>query len=396
MRRFQAFLIIGTLVLSAAVVNGQLQTNESQHKLQFPHAGVALSVPGDFERRALAEPFDVLRYALVRDDVVRMSVSLSAFPVGEGETPESFAEAKLQELRGHLAMRKFKVLKTAEMPVAGEAGHAIRMSYTFGGIETTAAQLYFIREVSEAPLRICYLLTIEERDKESRLLPVLGEIVRTLKSIPLERPGRLPVPDLGEPITRTELGFAVRPPVGWFANGLPRGVMMGQMDYLLGGIAVPTVQVMVGRAGAGETPEQFVNRHLEVLREDAGSRNVQVEVLSNANATLGGLEGRQFVIRHSAKPTTGGTEEGQAPPAIIVQRTVFADPEDGGEQDASAHRPRSYTLACVYNGDDPDRAVAILESVAEGFMLISEDADQPNPTDAAPAEATTTRPVREN
>ncbi|MGC9453686.1 MAG: hypothetical protein ACP5HU_02370 [Phycisphaerae bacterium] len=380
MRQLKSAAIVMLLACTAAY--GQLQTNESQQKLEFPHAGISLAVPADFHRRQLVEPFDVLSSAVVREGVTEMSISLSAFPVGQEETPESFAESKLQELQGHLAMRRFEVLKTAEMPVAGATGHAVRMSYTFGGIETTAAQLYFIRELSDVPVRICYLLTIEERGKESRLLPVLGEVVRTLKFVPLRRPGELPVPELGEPVERRELGFSVRPPAGWFSDNTPRGVSMGQMDYLLGGVAVPTVHVMVGRAGIDETPEDFVNRHLDALREDAESRNVKVEVLSNGTATLAGREGRQFVVRHSTgTPAESASQESR--PAIIVQRTIFAEPE--GDLSVSAEgRPLTYTLACIYNGEEPGRAVEILEKVAQGFTLVSGSDDDPT-TSTAPA-----------
>ncbi|MFP3938630.1 MAG: hypothetical protein ACLFVW_09855 [Phycisphaerae bacterium] len=397
MRRFQAFSIISALVLSAAGVRGQLQTNESQQKLEFPHAGVALKLPGDFERRRLVEPFDVLSYALVRDGVTEISVSLSAFPVDEDETPKSLADSKLEDLRGRLAMRKFRILKTAEMPVAGVTGHAVRMSYTFGGIETTAAQLYFIREVSESPVRICYLLTIEERGKETNLLPVLGDVVRTLKFVSFRRPGELPVPEADEQITRPELGFVVRPPVGWFADSSPQGVSMGQMDYVLGGVAVPMVHVRVGRVRPGETTEQFVDRHLDLLREDAEGRNVKVEVLSKGEAELAGHDGSQFVVRHSTDSPGGSSQESR--PAIIVQRTIF-EPREGesnsqgqGGSAGGNERPRAYTLACIYNGDDEDRPVEILEKVAEGFSLVSEDADEPT-TSTAPAVGAAYEPER--
>lgn len=397
MRRLHAVLTIGVVLSSSAAVLGQLQTNESQQKLEFPHAGVALALPGDFERRQVAEPFDVLSYALVRDGVTEISVSLSAFPVGEDETPESFADSKLQDLRGHLAMRKFKVLKTAEMPVAGVTGHAVRMSYTFGGIETTAAQLYFVREVSQPPVRICYLLTIEERGKETRLLPVLGEVVRTLKFVSLRCPGELAVPQGGEPITRPELGFAVRPPVGWFADSSPRGVSMGQMDYVLGGVAVPIVHVRIGRARPGETPEQFVDRHLDVLREDAEGRNVKVEVLSKGAAELAGCNGRQFVVRHSTESPASSSEESR--PAIIVQRTIFepnqadSNPPGQGEGEIDSPRPRTYTMACIYHGDDADRSVEILERVADGFSLLSDERENAPTTATAPSEGEMTIPT---
>jgi hypothetical protein len=390
MRRLKRALLFAVPVVVALTTAGAAQPTEMQQKLEFPHAGIALAVPGDFQRRQLTEPFDVLRYVLERNESPQLAVSLSAFPVGEAETAEAFGEAKLAELRKHVAIRQFKVLKTAKMPVAGVTGHAIRMSYTFGGIETTAAQLYFVREVDDPPVRICYLLTVEERERESQLLPVLGEVVRTVKFLPLRHPGELELAELCEPMEQHKLGFSVRPPVGWFADASPLGVSMGQADYLLGGVPVPMVRVMVGRPAPDVTVEQFVTQHLEALRETAETRNVSVKVVSSGKVQLAGREGWQFVAQQTS-PAGPGSSGGGEPAAVIVQRSIFARPASPQGDEAGSVNPglsgrRSYSLVCIHRGEKAERAVQIVDRVGEGFALLS---DKPgNPTTAtAPATA---------
>jgi hypothetical protein len=401
MERLERALVVAVLTTVVVTAAATAQPSEMQQKLEFPHAGVALAVPSDFQRRRLNEPFDVLRYVLERGGNPQMAVSLSAFPVGEGDTAEAFGEAKLAELRKHVAIRQFKLLKTARMPVAGVTGHAIRMSYTFGGIETTAAQLYFIREVADPPIRLCYLLTVEERERESQLLPVLGEVVRTVKFLPLRHPGELEPPELGEPLELPAMGFSVRPPVGWFADTSPLGASMGQVDYLLGGVTIPMVRVMVGRPGPGATAEQFVTQHLDALRETAEARNVSVEVVSSGEAELADRSGWQFVARQ-APPSTPASPGGREPSAVIVQRSIFAEmngSEAGGDEPVgpALSGRRSYSLVCIDRGEKPERAVRILERVAEGFSLLADEAGNLTtataPTSAPAASAPASRPA---
>ncbi len=392
---------VALLTLVGVAAPLMAENNDARRELGFPHAGIALSIPEGYQPRRVSEPFDVMRYVLERDGTTQVAVSLSAFPVSEDVTAEEFAEAKLSELRNLVAMRQFELIKTAEMPVANVTGHALRMNYTFGGIETTAAQVYFVREVNDRPVHICYLLTVEERGEQNRLLSELGELVRTIRFLSPRHPGDIETPELGEPVRSSNLGFSVRPPEGWFGDTSLYGVNMGQTDYLLGGVMVPTVRVMVGRPDADVTAERLASRHLASLRETVKSRNVKVEVLSEGEAELAGRKGWQFVVRQYAELPEESPDNDSS--VVIAQRTIVVEDEQlppvaarAAEAIANRIGPlRSYSIACVYRGENQDRAVEILEHIAEGFSLLTDETDD----EAEPAEepdADEAQPADEN
>jgi hypothetical protein len=328
----------------------------------FPHAGISLAVPQGFEYQPLHEPFNVMRAVLSKGAQAAQAVTLSAFPVAPKVTAADFADAMLAEQKQNLTIRHLKMLKQIPMPVAGIPGVAQRISYTFRGIETTAARVYFIRELAASKVRICYVLTVEtDMENQVSLLPILGEVIKTVGLTAVQRPVTVAIRQLHRPMKDHKRGYIVRPPLGWYTKPGPAGLEMGQVDYLLGGIPMPTVTVTVTEVPSDATSEQCTKKCLKLALAAAAEQNLRVEVVAEGPARLGGLAGWQFALRQSQEPRPStGPADNQQHPVVIVQRTVCPPAEPGREKN-------SYSLVLICQGADAETAMGMMEKIAGGF-----------------------------
>ena len=238
MHKTQAMQMWAVLALGLAAGAVATADDSMGKPIEYPHAGVAVAVPKDFHLQNLREPFDVMSAVMTEGGKSVQAVNLSAFPVDASVTAETFAAEMAAELKKSLAIRHLKVLKTVkEMDVAGAKGIGQSLKYVFRGVRTAAARVYFLRELATAKERLCYVLTVESAASERKgtLIKLLGDVMKTLRQIPLRQPVSLKPPPLGPPHNELRLGISVRPPRGWFVAPLPAGLQMAQTDYLLDG-----------------------------------------------------------------------------------------------------------------------------------------------------------------
>jgi len=365
--------------------------------VEYAHAGIELAVPKGFEVRPLESPYDVMKYIVVENNEVVQAVTLMAFPMSARGTADEFAEMKMAELRRDLAIRHLKLRKQTAMPVAGVTGSARLMSYQHRGKETVAAQVYFIREAKGERVRICYVLTVESsvaKDKQSRMLPILGAVIRSIRLTQVVHPAAPPAPQLAKAVADYELGYSVRPPVGWYASKSIVGVEMGQTDYLVGGQPMPSVLLVLTRASAdARTSEAVAKQWLGRAKQIAAKRKQKCEVASQGPAKLGRLSAWQFVAKQSAidKPAPGAPAILRtSPPVVLVQRVACVESNSGGE-------PRVYMLILTCRGEDSKAAVALMDTVAASFVALSpatQPTTRPATTKPAATRPTTTAPAK--
>jgi hypothetical protein len=354
--------------------------------IDYPHAGISLASPKGFEARPLENPYDVVNAVVLDNDRPIQAVTLSAFPVAGSVSAEAFADSKMAELRKNLAIRHLKLLKKTPMPVAGLNGSARLMSYTFRGAKTLAAQVYFMREGKEPEVRICYLLTVVcSADKQPRLLPTLGAVVRSAQLTAVRHPDLSGASTLGETVEDASLGYALRRPARWYAVKSAVGAEMGQVDYLLAGASVPSVHLLAQPITGDEAnSEAFAKKSLGVLRSVAIKRKQTCEVLAEGPAKMAGLPAYQFAVVPSTAKQPALPRSAKSPPSVvIVQRTVCVP---GGDT------PRAYLLTLTARSETAQAAQAFMDKLVGGFRLV-EPATQPTtqPT-TAPATRPTTRP----
>ena len=354
---------------------------------EYPHAGIALAAPVGFQPRSLSAPYDVMHAVAVEDGRPVQAVTLSAFPAAEKVTADEFAELKMAELSRNLAIRNLKPLKKTTMPIAGTTGSARLMSYTFRGAKALAAQVYVLREVQGAKLRICYLLTVVcSATRQARLLPTLGAVVRSVRLLSVRHPVLSDEVKLGEPVEDYSLGYSLRRPVGWYAAKSPAGLEMGQVDYLLGGVPLPSAQLLCGRVpGDTATSEVCAKTYISEAKREALHRKQTCTVVSEGPATLGGLNAYQFVIlqgpdRAGVAPRSKKDAQNEA--VVMVQRTACLPAGPAG-------KPRVFALVLTGRGKDIKPAEALMKTLAASFRHV-QPTTQPT---TQPSTRPTTKPA---
>lgn len=384
--------------------------------LEYPHAGIALAVPRGFAPCPAAGAYDIMRAVRKQNERAVQGVTLSAYCVAEKVTADLVADDMLQRLKDDLAFRRVRLLKKTPMTVAGIRAAGRKIRYTLRGEETIAARVYFIRALPGTRVRICYVLTVEAvAEKDGDLLRVLGETIKTVTLTSPRHPAAIPVERLGEPVKDYKRGYGVRPPAGWFATVTPLGVRMGQVDYLLGGQLMPTVDVMVGAVPPARTAEACAKEAMQLAIGAAVESGLTATVLSQGPAKLGVVAGYQFVLRQAVRPKPAmapadKNAQAQPPvppvPVLIVQRTICARPParprpasrpghpgapgPATQPTTKPTRRFSYSLVLITQGVKPAAAAAMMDKIAPGFELFCPDEPLPAP---ATAPAATTRPA---
>ncbi len=356
-------------MLGACVSAGLAVAQEADgpRQMEFPHVGLALSLPKDFQLMVLGEPYSVMNAVIVKNEKPVQAITLTAYPVSEKSTVEMIEKALMEQMSKNLAIRHLKVLKETPMSVAGLGGKAVLANYTFRGNETTAARVYFIRQGENPAFRVCYVLTVEcPVENKSALLPALDKVIKSLLLTDIKHPSSFKIRQFA-PIMfpHYKHGFAIGVPYGWFCTLSASGASLGQNDYLVGGIAIPSVNVIVQPTIREATSEDYALQCLERAIKNSADDKIQSEVLAQGPTVLSGVEAYQFVIRKTAVPTTQPSSEDSEtndPPVIMVQRIVCPQ----GPQTAG----KSYSILLMTMGDEPAGAIEMMNKISERFVFL--------------------------
>jgi hypothetical protein len=315
------------------------------------------------------------------------AITLSAFPVTDRGSAEEFAEGKMADLQRNLAIRNLKTSKKILMSVAGADGAARLVSYSFRGTQSVAAQVYFIRDVQNNPIRICYLLTVvTTEERKSRLLPLLGAVRESIRFIPLKEPEIPAKITLEEPVRDLDLGFAIRLPKGWYIDRSGAGVEAGLVNYLQGGIPMPSIKVVAAPASVDAATSEACSKKLLAMLQSGAVRNKQeTRTVSDGKAVLGDLPAWQFVLqiveKPSPTPSLGSTQPGDL---IIINRTACLN--------VAGKQPIAYTVTITARAAEQVAAGKLMDAMAETFKAIgaaTQPATAPAATQPATAAATT-------
>jgi len=383
--RFLAALV--WVLIAVSVGAGAVAEISMGEAVAFPHAGIALAWPERFVFRAAHEPYDVARAVLLEGGQPVLAVTVSAFPLaGRKVAADEFAEQMTAEMDANLAVRHLEVLKKTPMRVAGLEAAARLLSYTFRGEEVFAARVYWIRPLTDPEVELSYAVTVEATAKRrSELLPVLGEVIKTVRLFPLSHPSPEGIETFTEPVVDRLAGYSIRPPLGWYVQQGPGETAIGQMDYLRGGLLAVSAQVLVREHPQPITATEHIEQCIEVAAETAAKVGLDGHLVSKGPAKLAGRAGRQFVFYQAPKaqaPATcpaAGSAPASGPAAgpeekgvVIVQRTVCLPAGD--------EKTKSYSLVVVCQGDDVEAANAFAEKLAAGVRLLDAPAPETLPS----------------
>ena len=365
-------------------------------QIEFPHAGIALAVPEGFVLETPDTSVEVMRSVRKEHDKAASTVTLMAFPVNSEVTSDEFVDAMIAEQQGGLAVRNFELLRKVPMTVAGIKGTGRLMKYTFRGVETVAASVGFIRQGKPDTSRICYVLLVEsEPERQTMLLTVLGEVIKTARLIPFRHPIDIPITFSADAVGQTDMGCSIHPPLGWHAAASGGVVQLGQTDYLHRGQVTLTAHVMTRSVPSETTGKE----HIENCAQLAGQRmaeNGNVTEVSQGQAYLAGKSGWQFILRLDPKSPTTATAPATSPatespqPLFVAHRAVCVERDPAGREEGPP-RGTSYDLVLIARGPNTDavKAQAVMDKLAEGFEFA--DPVKSAPPTTAPAEESTTR-----
>lgn len=414
-----------------------------QEPKDFCHAGIRLSWPKGYRTAPLTEEFQVCLARRKFGTRPQESLTLSVFPIGEGQTVQALTAEVLESIQADPATRDLTVVKSTTVPVCCTEGQARSLTYVHRTVETSAVLLCFARsmpsggpnaavvpsanpaggdareERSEEPARqrLLYLLTMEATgDAREGLLREFDEVVQSAEFLPFRRPVECALPKLRTKMEHYSGGYSIRLPEGWIGQQNRMGVSLGVMDYVLGGVVCPIVQVVSGDVPAGTTAKQWARNALSMDQQQGAS----LEILSEGAVRLAGREAWQVVLRKKvplpAMPhaVRQGAEDdrGEIPPAAdrpsaAKDSSKIAAPAEAGEaadkpeasnkqteadpvqwvegievhrvlvepgQDGGTSRVYAMVLAC--EECSADRAAAILEGISEGFVLLDRPAEK--------------------
>jgi len=376
---WSAIMALATSLGAAPVAAPALVLQEAR---EYTSAGIAIAVPKTFDYKLALAPYDVMSASVEEAGRPSQAVTLSAFPIADRGTAEEFAEAKMAELGRNLAIRHLKTHKKTPMPVAGARGAARLVSYSFRGTPSVAAQVYFLRDVKGSSTRICYLLTVvTAAQKQSRLLPLLGAVIKSVRFLPVTAPEIPAEVELLEPVRDNELGFSIRSPKGWYIDRSGAGVETGLIDYRQGGIPMPSVKIVAIPASSDAASSEACSKKFLTIAQSVAARNKQEAVtVSDVPAKLGDLPAHQFVLKMIEKPlatpSLGGTE---ATDVVLVHRTACLV--------RKAQDPVAYMIVVTAKAAELALAQKLMTAMAETFKVLA-PATQPATSPATTQPAT--------
>ncbi|MFA6133600.1 MAG: hypothetical protein WC869_06240 [Phycisphaerae bacterium] len=392
-----------TLPLFAAGANAS-----SGQVRQFPNAGIELAIPAGYQLQPLAQPYEILRAVMFDGNTPSQGLTLVAMPVGSPTaTADEIADSMLADQQQSLVIRDLQMITKATMKVADINGAARYFSYKFRGEPTLAAVVYFIRQAPDSASRICYILSVEaQANRKSEVLPALGDVVKTVQFLPLQRPIDIKL-HLGQKVESEDGLLSLRVPEGWFVNSDASGLEIAQMDFTRN---TPTLfaHIVVDDVAPQGDANAVAAKCIARFKTATAADEMEGKVLGQTTSLLAGLPACQLVMeqrgqpRATSAPTTAAAGATTAPatvpasspataPAadadkfnvVIVQRVVVL-PESLA---AGGHKSLSLILIC--QEAKPEAAEAAMNTLAEGFELHPEKlaATQPTPApgNVAPA-----------
>ena len=384
-------------VLTAAVVMAALWTSGSvalgaEDKMSpvvnYPHAGVSIAVPEGFTTHVVPDSSVVMRAGLVIGRQPAQAVTLSAFCVGPKTTASEFADYSEKVLKSKLSVRKFQALKSVSIKVAGLTGVARLLKYTYDGGPTTAARVFFVRELKGEGVNLCYSLIVEVSAKyEKNLLPTLDKVIKSVKLTTLKSPASIPTRLSERKLNDYRGGFSVRLPEGWYGQSVNGGASLGQKNYLIGGADSPQITILSSPLKPDDSLQSVAKRAVSIPLGATTQPDSIVELLSQGPAKVGDRDAYQYVFKSTYEV------------AIATQPASTSKPSDKGKAvkvgkvdavrvvcrgDSSGKLVRAYLFTLSCQDSEAKLVTPWLDALGKGFEYL--------PLPDAPAKSPTSKP----
>ncbi len=381
-------------LLDGMDASGELRQFKTQEKMAevvgYPTAGIRFALPAGFESEPLRESAKFVQ-ASRGQGTDAQSFSALAFLVDKGVTPKAFLQFVTEHIQQKLAIRNLQLVEQAGVSFLDIEGHAQLVTFSHRGVESAAIAVCFIRDIGDPSkaaiakdLRLAHLFVVEAAKAQIETVgPTIAAILETISLTDVRRPAELPLEIAGPAIEDLELGYSISQPKGWAAQHEETGLVMGRVDYLLGGIASPQLRIFAVTIGADWTAQSCAKRAIELQTE----KGYEMQVLGHGPAKLAGAEGYQFIARKSysttpqERPKLQATLPAPVAPAaslptvkagtsyLEVARLVCLPGESG--------KQRLYALVLDCYDCQADKAETLMNQLAARFTVL--EATRPLP-----------------
>ena len=369
-------ILLDGMAASGRLAQPEMPKIKMNQPVDYSTAGIQFALPLGFELRTLRESAQIVRAAHDEGTQEAQSFSAQAFPVAKGITPKAFLEFVLSLAQEKLTMRDLEIVREGDVSFLGIDGFVRMVTYSHRGTDSAAAGVCFIRELpltskapTTEPLRIAYLLVVEGTKAQLEAVgPTLGKVLETVSYTDLRRPIDMPIDITDTAIEDPRSGYAIRPPTGWAAQLNETGLIMGKVDFSLGGLASPEAKVVTLLVPDTWTPKSFGEDAIKRKTEEEG---YEMNVLVQGPVKLAGRDGYQFVIRKTpkvlpeqAKPKQAGLVASQPVESsyIEIARLILTPAKDGEKQ--------LYAIVVDSHNCEVIQAQAVMNAIASGFTLL--------------------------
>ena len=353
--------------------------------ISLPTAGLQITLPASFTSIRPDQAYELISatgtVGMTKASIEHMN--LFVVPAEAGENSRQFMNAALKRIAANPAISDLKEIDQA----AGVIGHSIVhgriVHFTRDKTPLQGVVMCMVRSrglPEEAPIAYVLIATTTSKGRiQKSLLPGAVATLKSIQFTEFKRPILQPVA-AGSMITDKMFGFRQLVPRGWPARLTPQGLVAGELDYTLGGIVSPLMQVSRIEVDAKLTYKEMVDTIIAKQKE-AGA---EPRLISQGKAALANDPNAwQFVVQQkttvhgsiskllSSIPAAKAYVEGGRP-FMHILRMVSVPSKNEGMQTV-------YYVSIVGFDCSEKQLRALMDPVAAGFELLKKTADTPAP-----------------
>jgi len=267
--------------------------------ISLPTAGLQITLPASFTPIRPDQAYELISatgtVGLAKAAIEHMN--LFVVPAEVGENSKQFMDAALKRIAANPAISDLKEIDQAAGVIGHSLVHGRLVHFTKDKTPMQGVVICMVRSKGlpeEAPIAYVLIATTTSEGRiQKSLLPGAVATLKSIKFTEFKRPILQPVA-AGSMITDKKFGFRQLVPHGWPARLTPQGLVAGELDYTLGGIVSPLMQVSRIEVDAKLTHKQMVET-IFAKQKEAGA---EPRLISQGKAALSNdPNGWQFVVQ---------------------------------------------------------------------------------------------------
>ncbi len=366
--RFIGILMTILAWASAAGAAGEMKMSEP---IRLSFAGASIALPEGYEIMTGPDPFIAIQAVRRVNGEDVMLVKLSAWPVPKVADGATLMKQHNAQVNRNLAVRRMKVLKSAQLKVSGLDATVQVQTYTNRGVEIMALRMAVARPVPDDKFDrgMGYILTIES-DKAHRgdAMPALRAILPSIKLFDPVAPVAEKVEALGPVIESKVWGYSFRPPAMWKVTQQEAGraLEFRQTDYLSTARPESSPRGFVAAQPEQGNAEACGVEQAQALLKALQAQQQMCSPPKYSKVKVAGHDAHEFVLR-SVSTRPGEKQRSR----VFVQRNLCIN-------------GLRYTLSLVYRTADEAIPRDTMEKMAAG-MKVFRPAGLSQPATTAPA-----------